>query len=187
MTGSLRDRLVGSIGTETGILLPFKGAGSWEGQVNMGLDPSHIFKGAAEELQLVRTARVAHRAAAAENIQLAQKGVRRTFTTKEEGSRFKYEGMSITEVVEGLRKGTISPDELPIEFVVIGEERFAVNNRSLLALRRAQLQPTVTKDVTGDGAKLARVRERLSEIDRLGLPRDTTMIRGGPPNSSRID
>ncbi|HEY4248180.1 MAG TPA: LamG-like jellyroll fold domain-containing protein [Lacunisphaera sp.] len=188
-----------------------KGAGRSQEQLNMGVDPTHIFDGAMKELRLGRTGRAAGNLEkqqlleesisitafeneegtilpqANENIQLAQKGVRSTFTTKAENSRFKYAGMTIAEVANGLRKGTILADELPIEFVIIEGERFAVNNRSLLALRRANLQPTRTIDVTKNVSKMERVRERLYEIDNLGLPRDATMIRGGPANASKLD
>lgn len=120
-------------------------------------------------------------------IQLAQKGVDRTFTTRKKGSNFKYAGKTITEVAEGLRTGRISPKEIPVEFVVIEGERYAVNNRSLLAFRRAGMQPTKVIDVTADPIKMKRVKERLREMDELRLPRDATRIRKGEPNASRID
>lgn len=112
------------------------------------------------------------------NIQLAQKGVRRIFTTVEEGSTFKYAGKSIREVAEGLRANRISPDEIPIDFVVIKGQKYAVNNRFLTALRRAGFQPTVTRDVTRDKNVLRSVQNRLREIEKGGFPSDATRIRG---------
>lgn len=88
------------------------------------------------------------------------------------------------QVANGLRSGRISPDQLPIEFIVRKGQRIAVNNRSLTALRRAGLQPTRTIDVTGDIVKVKRVENRLLEMG--GLPSDVIRIRGAGGNASAI-
>jgi hypothetical protein len=90
-------------------------------------------------------------------------------------------------VAEGLRAGRISPNEIPIDFVVINGERFAVNNRSLTALRRAGLEPTAIKNVTSNPKVLRRVEARIREIDELGLPRDATTIRGSDGMFSTLE
>ena len=52
-------------------------------------------------------------------------------------------------VVNGLRKGSISPDRLPIQFIIRDGERIAFDNRSFTALTRAGLNPTKLINVTG--------------------------------------
>lgn len=52
-----------------------------------------------------------------------------------------HAGRTIGEVAQGLRAGTISPNSLPVGYVVRNGQAIALNNRSLLALRRAGMQP----------------------------------------------
>lgn len=110
-------------------------------------------------------------------VKFGQASVKSTFA---HGS---FKGRTIGDVAQGLRSGKISPDQLPVEFVVRNGERIALNNRSLAALRRAGMQPTKLIDRTG-----SRVHERL--LDRHlggGQPSDFIRIRGGPPGSSLIE
>jgi hypothetical protein len=60
-----------------------------------------------------------------------------------------FAGMSLGAVAAGLRAGRIAPGQLPIDFIVRHGERIALNNRSLLVLRRAGLAPTQLIDRTG--------------------------------------
>ncbi|MGH7957248.1 MAG: hypothetical protein ACREH8_09565 [Opitutaceae bacterium] len=117
-------------------------------------------------------------------IRFSQENVGRTFQGPET-SPFKYAGKSIDEVAKGLRSGAIKPSELPVRYIVENGVKIAVDNRSLLALRRAGLEPTVMTDVTGNAAlraqTLARVAEQLN-----GVPSSTIRIRGAGPNASSI-
>ncbi len=94
-----------------------------------------------------------------------------------------HAGKTIGEIAEGLRSGAISPDSLPIDYIVRNGEAVALNNRSLTALRRAGLDPTVTRDLTGNAAAEALLDSHL----RGGLPSETIRIRGGPPGTSLTD
>lgn len=114
-----------------------------------------------------------------------QKSVGRFFTSAEDGSIFKFAGQNIADVASGLRSGNISPDELPIQYVVRDGQNIAINNRSLLALRRAGLDPAVTIDVTGDPFAEARITKRLAEMG--GAPSDTIRVRGAGSNASYLD
>lgn len=109
-------------------------------------------------------------------ILFGQKSVGRFFTSEEDGSTFKYAGQNIADVASGLRSGAISPNELPIQYVVRDGQNIAINNRSLLALTRAGIEPTVTEDVTGNAFAEARITNRLAEMG--GQPSDTIRVRG---------
>jgi hypothetical protein len=104
------------------------------------------------------------------DIAFGQKGVSPTF------GHGKFKGRSIEEVSNGLTTGEISPDELPIKFVMRGSRRVAVNNRSLLTLRRANLEPTMTEDVSGVPYFERRVGVSLAE---MGGPSDEITVRPG--------
>jgi hypothetical protein len=94
-----------------------------------------------------------------------------------------FAGMSIGAVAMGLRAGRIVPDQLPIEFIVRHGERIALNNRSLLALRRAGLAPTRLIDRTG----IPQFEQLLDVHLAGGQPSDWLRVRGGPPGTSRIE
>jgi hypothetical protein len=94
-----------------------------------------------------------------------------------------FAGMSIGAVAVGLRAGRIAPDQLPIEFMVRHGERIALNNRSLLALRRAGLAPTQLVDRTG----VPRFEKLLEAHLAGGQPSDCIRVRGGPPGTSLIE
>jgi len=93
-----------------------------------------------------------------------------------------FAGMSIGEVAAGLRTGRISPDQLPIECIVRHGERIALNNRSLLALRRAGLAPRRLIDRTGVPQFEKLLDQHLAERQ----PSDCVRVRGGPPGTSLI-
>jgi hypothetical protein len=94
-----------------------------------------------------------------------------------------FAGKTIGEVASGLRAGTISPNQLPIEVVVRNGEAIALNNRSLTALTRAGMQPTQVINRTGDAAAEALLNSHL----RGGLPSDVIRIRGAGPGASLIE
>jgi len=94
-----------------------------------------------------------------------------------------HAGRTIGDVAQGLRFGRISPDSLPVEFIVRNGERVALNNRSLTALRRAGMQPTKLIDRTG----VPRFEKLLDRHLGGGSPSDFIRIRGGPPGTSLIE
>lgn len=110
----------------------------------------------------------------AENeIQFAQRGVSGTFRYGE------FAGRTISDVVNGLRSGTISPDQIPIQTIVRNGITYTLNNRSLMALRQAGLEPTVVQEVTGNAFAEAQLTQRLLELgDQVG-PGFIPVIRGG--------
>ncbi len=120
--------------------------------------------------------RLARSGSNTDGILFGQKGVSRTFTSPDKGSTFEFAGRSIAEIAKGLRNGSISPNQLPIDYVVISGQRIAVNNRSLAALRRAGMQATRTRNVTSDTRALNQVQNRLIEMG--GGPKSTITIRG---------
>ena len=94
-----------------------------------------------------------------------------------------FAGMSIGAVAVGLRAGRIAPDQLPIECIGRHGERIALNNRSLLALRRAGLAPTRLIDRTG----VPQFEQLLDAHLAGGQPSDCLRVRGGPPGTSRVE
>lgn len=94
-----------------------------------------------------------------------------------------FAGMSIGAVAAGLRAGRIAPDQLPLAFIVRHGERIALNNRSLLALRRAGLAPTRRIDRTG----VPRFEKLVDTHLAGGQPSDCLRVRGGPPGTSLIE
>jgi len=71
---------------------------------------------------------------------------------------------------------------MSIQYVVRDGQKIAINNRSLLALQRAGLDPSVTPDVTADAFNETGITNRLAEMD--GQPLDTIRVPGAGPNAS---
>lgn len=94
-----------------------------------------------------------------------------------------FAGKTTGEISRLLRAGQNSPDQLPIEFIVRGGRRIALNNRSLLTLRRAGLEPTKLVDRTG----ISRFEQLLDAHLRGASPSDVIRVRGGPPGTSHIE
>ncbi len=90
--------------------------------------------------------------------------------------------MSINQVVNGLRDGTFSPNQLPINYLIKDGKMVTFNNRSLLTLRRAKLEPTVLKNVTGDSF----FEEKLLDHLKGSAPSEIIRVRGGPPGTSWV-
>jgi hypothetical protein len=117
-------------------------------------------------------------------ILFGQKSVSSTFTSPSNSS-FKYAGDSIADVASGLRSGAIHADELPIQYIARNGQNVALNNRSLLALRRAGVEPTRLIDMTGNAELERRLTGRLAEMG--GSASDVTRVRGGAPNASLFE
>jgi RHS repeat-associated protein len=111
--------------------------------------------------------------AAKEGIRFAQRSISATFRHGE------FAGKTIDDVVTGLRSGAISPGQLPIQTITRDGVTYTLNNRSLMALRRAKLEPTVVKDVTGNAFFEAQLTQRLTELGGQVGPDFVPMIRGG--------
>jgi RHS repeat-associated protein len=95
----------------------------------------------------------------------------------------KFAGKTIGEVSAGLRSGEIHPDEVPIEYVVRDGKKVTLNNRSLTALRRANMSPTIATDKTGDPSAEVQLDQQL----RNTQPSDTIRVRDGAPDRSNIE
>lgn len=98
---------------------------------------------------------------------------------------FPETGESVADVAAGLRRGSISPSELPIRYIVRDGQRIAINNRFLLALRRGGLDPTATVNVSGNPIFETRLSQRLAEMG--GFPSETIRVRGAGSNASFLD
>jgi RHS repeat-associated protein len=98
-------------------------------------------------------------------------------------SHGRFKGMTIGDVVAGLRAGTISADELKLDVVVRKGQTITLNNRSLVALTRAGVKPTRVIDHTGDKM----FEKALDDHLRGGLPSDVIRIRGGASNASWLE
>jgi len=94
-----------------------------------------------------------------------------------------HAGRTIGQVAQDLRAGTISPDSLPVEYVIRNGQAIALNNRTLLALTRAGMQPTVTRNLTGNRAAEALLDSHLQG----GMPSNVIRVRGGPAGTSLIE
>ena len=106
-------------------------------------------------------------------VRFGQKGVSSTFRHGE------FAGQSIDDVAAGLRSGTIHPDQLPIQTITRDGIQYTVNNRSLIALRKAGMEPTIIKDVTGNAFFEKQISQRLSEMGGSVTDDFIPNIRGG--------
>jgi hypothetical protein len=91
-------------------------------------------------------------------IQFGQQGMSATFRHGE------FAGQTIEEVASGLRSGSISPDQLPLQTITRDGITYSMNNRSLMALRQAGAEPTVLRNVTGNPFFESQLTQRLSEM-----------------------
>jgi hypothetical protein len=111
---------------------------------------------------------------AAKEVRFAQKGISKVFRHGE------FAGKTIDEIAQGLKSGAIHPDQLPIKVIERDGVMYALNNRSLMALRLAGLEPTVIENVTGQEFFERQLTERLLEIGSEVGPDFVPIIRGGP-------
>jgi len=105
-------------------------------------------------------------------VRFGQKGISSTFRHGE------FAGRTIDDVAAGLRSGAIKPSHLPIQTITRDGVQYTINNRSLMAIRKAGLEPTVIKDVTGNAFFERQLTQRLKEIGEMAddfIPH----IRGG--------
>ncbi len=93
-----------------------------------------------------------------------------------------FKSKPLSEVMRGLRNGTISPESIPIEIIIRNGQKITLNNRSLLTLKRAGMEPTTIFDRTGIESYELILNSHL----RNSLPSDVIKIRGGPPGTSFI-
>lgn len=94
-----------------------------------------------------------------------------------------FHSKPLAEMVEELRNGITSPKSLPVEMIVRDGKKIALNNRSLLCLRRARIEPEIIIDKTG----IPFYEEWLDKHLNGNLPSDVIQIRGGPPGTSLIE
>jgi hypothetical protein len=94
-----------------------------------------------------------------------------------------HAGRRISEVVRDLRSGVISPDALAIDYVIRNGQAITLNNRSLLALIRARLNPTIAHNLTGN----LKAEKLLNKHLRGGSPSSFIQVRGGLHETSLIE
>jgi hypothetical protein len=110
--------------------------------------------------------------AAKSGVRFGQQGVSATFRHGE------FAGRTIEDVAAGLRSGAIKAEQLPIQTITRDGVSYTVNNRSLMALRQAGLEPTVIKDVTGNAFFERQLTERLAEMGGQVAPDFVPVVRG---------
>ena len=113
---------------------------------------------------------IAKGTADSEKVLFGQKSVSPNFSAK--GS---LSGASIESIAQKLKVGEISPDALPIEYIVRNGKMITLNNRSLTALSKAGMQPTQLINKTGNAFLEKQLTERLAEMG--GQPSTTMYIR----------
>ncbi|MGE0791088.1 MAG: DUF4150 domain-containing protein [Sandaracinaceae bacterium] len=91
-----------------------------------------------------------------------------------------FAGRTIGDVAAGLRNGTISPSQLPLDVVVRNGQPLSLNTRSLLALQRAGIDPSryVIRNVTGNQFFERLLTERLGRNGLTALGTRTLRITG---------
>ena len=107
------------------------------------------------------------------DIQFGQQGVSATFRNGE------FAGQSVKDVAAGLRNGSINSSQLPIQTITRDGVTYTLNNRSLMALRLAEIEPTVVTDVTGNSFFEEQLTQRLSELGGQVDPNFVPIIRPG--------
>ncbi len=106
------------------------------------------------------------------SIRFAQAGVSQTFRHGE------FAGQMVRDVSQRLTTGEVTPDQLPVRVISREGVMYTMNNRSLLALRLAGLEPTVIVNVTGDPVFESQLTQRLQEIGGYVGPDFIPLIRG---------
>lgn len=121
-----------------------------------------------------------------EPILFAQIGVSPEFSSKG-----RFNGADIEAIVEKLKSGELSPDDLPVQYIWVNGQKCVVNNRSLTTLSKAGKKPTVMEDMTGrlsrdpaDPDSLDNVLKRLDEMG--GKPSDSMPVRKTSSRDSEI-
>lgn len=107
----------------------------------------------------------------AAEVRYAQKGVSSTFRHGE------FAGKTIEVVATGLKSGTIKAEQLPIKIIEREGVTYTLNNRSLMALKQAGVEPTVIQSVTGVAKYEAQLTQRITELGGKVDPNFTPIIR----------
>jgi len=95
-------------------------------------------------------------------------------------------GKSIWEVSNELREGVMDPSRLPLQVILRDGHKVSLNNRSLVALRQAGIDPShfTLEDLTGMLKAEQDLTDRLAR-NRLGpTGSETIRIQGAEPNAS---
>jgi len=102
--------------------------------------------------------------------------------------RGEFAGQSIGEVADGLRSGAISPAQLPVDVIVRNGQPLAMNTRSLLALRRAGIDPKdmVFRDKTGNRKLERALDKRLANNKLTNAGTETLRVTGAGENASNL-
>ena len=98
------------------------------------------------------------------------------------GKKGTFQGQRLTKIVNDLKIGKLSPDQVPINIIYRDGQAIAINNRSLLVLKRSGYKPTVIKDVTGDSFFEGELNRHL----RGSSPSHYIRVRGGEVQSSYV-
>ncbi|MBW8869301.1 MAG: RHS repeat-associated core domain-containing protein [Acidobacteriales bacterium] len=90
------------------------------------------------------------------------------------------EGRSIANVADDLRAGTMTPQDLPVEYLTRDGNNLIINTRTSLALRQANVPITEWKllNLTGDAQAEAEMTERLTRNRLTSQGTDTLRITG---------
>lgn len=90
-------------------------------------------------------------------------------------------------MANAIRAGKINPAELPVDVIVRNGETIGLNTRSMLALRRAGIDPSdwLMNDVTGVPGMERLLTERLLRNDLTGGI-DVLRITGAGRNASNL-
>ena len=80
-----------------------------------------------------------------------------------------FTNVPLSQVVTGLRNGTIKPNQVPVSIIKRDGQWYTLNNRSLKALKQAGMQPSKVIDATGDPRAEKLLTRRLNEFkDKMG-------------------
>jgi hypothetical protein len=115
------------------------------------------------------------------------------FTQRTVSPRFSTEGAfagrRISDIVNVLRSGVLTAEQIPVEFLLRNGQRLIVNTRSALALRRAGIPESQWRliDRTGVPEVEALITERLwrNQLDTTGT--DVLRITGAGMHASLLE
>ena len=107
--------------------------------------------------------------------------------------RFSGDGIfrraTLDEIVAKLKSGSLTPDDIPVQFIWVDGKRVTVNNRSLGVLYKAGMRPTKLVDRTGtlppEGSEsLQAVLRRLEVMG--GMPSTEMLVRTEGMSEGRL-
>jgi len=99
-----------------------------------------------------------------------------------------FAGQSIADVAGGLRAGTLTAADVPVQFVTMDGTNLLVNTRSSLALMQAGIPTSqwALIDMTGDAATEALINQRLLSNGLSTLGTSTLRITGSGSSISTL-